>query len=89
MVLGAQGAQELAIVILLVLLPLLAPAADIARALCQRQIRFGAIISGSNSICTPKPLQVWQAPCGELKEKVRGSISGRLMPQWTQAKCSE
>ena len=34
--LGAQGAQQLAVVILLVLLPLLAPTAHIQRALCQR-----------------------------------------------------
>lgn len=67
--------------ILLVLLPLLAPTADVQRALRQRRLGFDVIISGSNSICTPRPLHVWQAPCGELNEKVRGSISDRLMPQ--------
>jgi hypothetical protein len=33
-------------------------------------------------------VQVGQAPCGLLKLKVRGSISGRLVPHLTQAKCS-
>ena len=44
--------------------------------------------SGSNSWSVPRPVQVGQAPCGLLKEKVRGSISGRLVPQLAQAKCS-
>lgn len=34
--------------------------------------------SGSNSILTPKPLHSKHAPNGELKEKVRGSISPKL-----------
>jgi hypothetical protein len=37
--------------------------------------RFGMIRSGSNSRVVPRPLQTGQAPCGELKEKLRGSIS--------------
>ena len=49
----------------------------------------GTIRSGSNSIWLPRPVQVGQAPCGLLKLKVRGSISGRLMPQTGQAKRSE
>ena len=36
----------------------------------------------------PRPWQAGQAPCGVLKQKMRGSISGSEMPQWTQANFS-
>src|SRR6266704_1450184 len=39
------------------------------------------ISSASISCCVPRPVQVGHAPCGLLKLKVRGAISGRLMPQ--------
>src|SRR5215216_2437426 len=54
-------------------------------------LRFlsGMIRSGSGSICTPKPVQVGQAPCGELNENDRGSMAPNEMPQLGQAKCSE
>ncbi len=45
--------------------------------------------SGSNSSLVPRPVQSGQAPWGELKEKLRGSISPKLMPQKGQAKFSE
>ena len=34
------------------------------------------------------PVQSGHAPCGLLKEKVRGAISPREIPHWTQANCS-
>ena len=37
----------------------------------------GMMRSGSISSLLPRPWQSGQAPCGVLKEKVRGSISGR------------
>ena len=36
----------------------------------------GTTSSGSISICEPSPVQRGHAPCGELKEKIRGSSSG-------------
>src|SRR6266550_5241853 len=48
-----------------------------------------AICSGSMVCSTPRPAQVGQAPCGLLKLKVCGAISGRLIPQETQVGCSE
>ena len=39
--------------------------------------------------CIPSPSQAGHAPCGELKEKVLGSISGREMLQAGHAKFSE
>src|SRR3989344_439453 len=54
------------------------------------RVRLGAMILSGSIFCKwPKPLQVGQAPWGELKEKILGSISGRLKLQWWQAKCSE
>ena len=44
---------------------------------------------GSISRLEPRPVQAGQAPYGLLKLKVRGAISPRLIPQYTQAKCSE
>ena len=46
------------------------------------------ISSGSNSSLTPRPVHSGQAPCGELNEKLRGSISPRLIPQCAQANFS-
>ena len=37
--------------------------------------RLGMTSSGSNSCTMPRPVQAGQAPCGELNEKLRGSIS--------------
>ena len=37
----------------------------------------------------PKPLQVGQAPCGVLKEKILGSTSGKKILQTGQANFSE
>src|SRR6266478_4875777 len=45
--------------------------------------------SGSALRIFPKPVQVGQAPWGELKEKDLGSISGRLILSIGQAKRSE
>ena len=36
----------------------------------------------------PSPWQRWQQPCGELKEKIRGSSSGIEVPHFRQAKRS-
>ena len=49
----------------------------------------GTISSGSISICEPSPVQRGQAPCGELKENIRGSSSGIEVPQWRHMKRSE
>ena len=54
-------------------------------------VRLGITSSGSSSICTPRPVQVGQAPWGLLKEKLRGSISPTEYGGWLglgQAKCS-
>ncbi len=37
----------------------------------------------------PSPWQRWQQPCGELKEKIRGSSSGIEVPHSRHAKRSE
>ena len=50
---------------------------------------FGITRLGSTSSFSPSPWQEEQAPKGELKEKRRGSISGKLIPQTSHAKCSE
>ena len=51
----------------------------------------GSRITKSSAISnfTPNPSQFPQAPEGLLKENRRGSISGKLVPQWAQAWCSE
>ena len=55
------------------------------------KVRFllGMTKAGSTSSVCPSPVQRGQAPCGELKEKSRGSIGGRERWQTGQAKCSE
>src|SRR5215467_11011212 len=45
----------------------------------------GMINSGSNSILIPSPLHSVHAPKGELKEKLRGSSSPRLIPHLAHA----
>ena len=54
-------------------------------------LRSACIFTNSGSVVcsTPRPAQVGQAPCGLLKLKVCGAISGRLIPQETQVGCSE
>ena len=49
----------------------------------------GTTSSGSISICEPSPVQRGHAPCGELKEKIRGSSSGIDGPWSGQANFSE
>ena len=49
----------------------------------------GTSRSGSTSSCAPRPVQRGHAPCGELKEKIRGSSSGSETPWSGQAKFSE
>ena len=49
----------------------------------------GTTSSGSISICEPSPVQRSHAPCGELKEKIRGSSSTSDGPCSGQAKRSE
>ena len=39
------------------------------------EVRSGTISSGSGSTCVPSPVHTGQAPCGELNEKVRGSMA--------------
>ena len=46
----------------------------------------GSTMSRSSFIWLPRPLHTGQAPKGLLKENIRGVISGRLMPQSSQAK---
>ena len=48
----------------------------------------GTTRPGSISWVEPRPWQAGQAPCGLLKLKMRGSISGSEMPQWMQANFS-
>ena len=48
----------------------------------------GTIRSGSISSCEPSPVQRGQAPCGELKEKIRGCSSGSETPCSGQANFS-
>ena len=45
----------------------------------------GTSLAGSKSYMAPRPWHSVHAPCGELKEKARGVISGMLMPQSTHA----
>ena len=45
--------------------------------------------SGSGSRRVPSPVQVGQAPCGELKENVRGSTSPIEKSPWGQANLCE
>ncbi len=49
----------------------------------------GTTSSGSISSCEPRPVQRWQAPCGALNEKIRGSSSGIEVPHFRQANFSE
>ena len=48
----------------------------------------GTTRSGSTTVRAPRPSQTGQAPCGPLKENMRGSMGGSEMPQSTQAKRS-
>ena len=48
----------------------------------------GTSRSGSISCCEPRPVQRGQAPCGALKEKIRGCSSGSETPWSGQAKFS-
>ena len=48
----------------------------------------GTSRSGSISSCAPRPVQRGQAPCGELKEKIRGCSSGSETPCSGQANFS-
>ena len=48
----------------------------------------GTTRSGSTSSCAPRPVQRGQAPCGELKEKMRGSSSASETPCSGHAKFS-
>ncbi len=48
----------------------------------------GTTRPGSISWVEPRPWQVGQAPCGLLKLKMRGWISGSEIPQWMQANFS-
>ena len=52
------------------------------------RLASGTTSSSSNSMWLPRPVQTGQAPYGLLNENMRGVISGRLMPQSTQAKFS-
>ncbi len=45
------------------------------------RLRLGMMSSGSSSMVVPMPMHSGQAPCGALKEKLRGSSSPMLMPQ--------
>ena len=42
--------------------------------------RSGMTRSGSITSCVPRPVQVGQAPCGELNENERGSSSSIVVP---------
>ena len=53
------------------------------------RVGSGTTSSGSITRWKPSPWQRSQAPCGELKEKIRGSSSGIEVPQLRQANCSE
>ena len=52
------------------------------------RVGSGTISSGSITRWKPSPWQRWQQPCGELKEKIRGSSSGIEVPQLRQANFS-
>ena len=60
----------------------IAPSAIVRRLL-------GNTSSGSTSKVEPSPVHSGHAPYGLLKENVRGSISGKLIPQSVQANFSE
>ena len=49
----------------------------------------GTTKDGSKKVSTPSPSQAGQAPCGELKENSRGSISSMVKPLTGQAKREE
>ena len=53
------------------------------------RVGSGTISSGSITRWNPSPWQRGQQPCGELKEKIRGSSSGIEVPQCRQANFSE
>ena len=53
------------------------------------RVGSGTTSSGSITRWKPSPWQRSQAPCGELKEKIRGSSSGIEVPHSRQANCSE
>jgi hypothetical protein len=44
--------------------------------------RSGMTRSGSMTSCVPSPVQLGQAPCGELNEKLRGSSSSIVNPSY-------
>ena len=44
--------------------------------------RSGMTRSGSMTSCVPSPVQLGQAPCGELNEKLRGSSSSIMKPSY-------
>jgi hypothetical protein len=44
----------------------------------------GISSAGSISSLVPNPVHVGHAPCGELKEKVRGSSSSIVKPSYGQ-----
>ncbi len=48
------------------------------------RVRSGITRSGSMTSCVPSPVQVGQAPCGELNEKLRGSSSSIVVPSYGQ-----
>src|ERR1017187_852788 len=45
----------------------------------------GTTASGSTSMRMPRPVHTGQAPCGLLKEKLRGAGSSIEIPQYTHA----
>ncbi len=49
----------------------------------------GTTASGSTSMRIPRPVHAGHAPCGLLKEKLRGAGSSMEIPQYTQAKSFE
>ena len=49
----------------------------------------GIILSISILVMNPRPLHLGQAPCGELKEKVKGAGSGRESPVSASIRCME
>ena len=56
---------------------------------CSDSESSGTSRTGSKSYTAPRPWQSGHAPCGELKEKARGVISGMLTPQYVQARRRE
>ena len=59
------------------------------RAVVQRQGRVRHDQLGVDLHLRAEPVQRGQAPCGELKENIRGSSSGIEVPQWRHMKRSE